>query len=162
MHAHPARAAGLGQAQEGEDVLLVAVHAARRQQAEHMQHTIAGFRRGDSGVQLRVGGEAAVLDGGVDAGQVLVDDAAGADVHVADFGIAHLAVGQADETAFGVNQGVRALGQQGAPGRQFGQRDGIVRAFGAVTPAVKDQQHHRFRLRHAPLPGPLRAEMPTN
>ena len=62
--------------------------------------------------QLGVGEEAAVLDRRVDAGQVLVDDAAGAEVHVADFGIAHLPVRQADVAAFGMDQRVRALGQQ--------------------------------------------------
>jgi hypothetical protein len=36
-------------------------------------------------------------DGGVDAGHVHADDAAGAEVEMADFAVAHLSVGQADE-----------------------------------------------------------------
>jgi len=36
----------------------------------------------------------AVGDSGVDAGQILVDDAAGTDIHVPDFRIAHLIVGR--------------------------------------------------------------------
>ena len=43
--------------------------------------------------------EAAVVDRLADARQVLIDDAAGADVEVPDLGVAHLALGQADGRA---------------------------------------------------------------
>ena len=43
--------------------------------------------------------EFAVLDLFRDLGEVLIDDAARAHVEVADFGVAHLTVGQADGAA---------------------------------------------------------------
>ncbi|MNZ99418.1 hypothetical protein D3C78_1187410 [compost metagenome] len=46
--------------------------------------------------QHRVLEELAVANGLGDAGEVLVDDTAGAQVHVTDFGVAHLPVRQAD------------------------------------------------------------------
>ena len=58
--------------------------------------------------QRRRLGEAAVGDRVADAHQLLLHHAAGADVHVADLGVAHLAVGQADVAAGGVQEGVRA------------------------------------------------------
>ena len=63
---------------------------------------------GDQVGQRRGLGEAAVGDRVADAHQFLLHHAAGADVHVADLGVAHLAVGQADVAAGGVQQGVRA------------------------------------------------------
>ena len=50
--------------------------------------------------------KAAVEDGGVDAGHVHADDAAGAEVEVADFAVAHLAVGETDEVFAGAEEGV--------------------------------------------------------
>ena len=69
------------------------------------------------GQQLGVAEESAAFDLGIHPGEGLVDDAAGADVHVADFGIAHLAVRQTDEAALGMDQGIRAFGQQAPPCR---------------------------------------------
>ncbi len=108
----------------------MAVHAARRRAGR----TRAACRRrrltaSQAPQQRRVVEEAAVRDRRVDAGQVLVHDAAGADVHVADFGIAHLAVRQADVCAVRLHQRVRTVGEQPAPVRQRRQRDRIVGRF---------------------------------
>ena len=59
-------------------------------------------------VQHRVARELAGLDRVVDAREVLVDDAAGADVEMADLGVAHLSVGQADAMLGRVDRRVRA------------------------------------------------------
>src|SRR3546814_14377535 len=53
----------------------------------------------------------AVLDRGIDAGEILIHDAAGADVHVPDLGIAQLTIGQTDEAACGMDQRVREIGR---------------------------------------------------
>ena len=108
------------QFQHREQVVLVAVHAAGREQAEQVQRCARARAPRRSRAQFVIGEEAAVLDGRVDAGEVLVDDAPGAEVHVPDFGIAHLPVRQADVAAFGVHQRVRAFGPELAPMRQFG------------------------------------------
>ena len=68
MHARPRDACAAGQFEHREDVRLVAVHAAGRQQAHHVQRAAAGLRGGAGGAQLGVGEEAAVLDRRVDRG----------------------------------------------------------------------------------------------
>ena len=45
----------------------------------------------------RIGEEAAVCNGGVDAGDIHADDAAGAQVEVADLAVAHLSIRETDE-----------------------------------------------------------------
>ena len=70
-------------------------------------------------------------------------DPPGTDVQVADLGIAHLPLGQADVAALGVDQGVRRGLQQGVPVRQVGLGERVVGGLLAVAPAVEDQQHHR-------------------
>ena len=95
-----------GHAEERVEMALVGVDAAVGEEADEMEGAallggeIVGAGEGG------VGEEAAVLDGGVDAGHVHADDAAGAEVEVADFTVAHLAVGEADEVLAGAEEGV--------------------------------------------------------
>src|SRR5690606_26232034 len=110
------------------------------EQAHQVHGAAAGHRGVAGGQQLVVVEEAAVLDRRVDAGQVLVDDASGTDVHMPDFGIAHLPVRQADVAALGVHQGGRVFGQQPPPVGHVGQGDGVVVGVVAVSPAIEDQQ----------------------
>ena len=77
-----------------------------------------------------------------------VDDAAGADVEVADFAVAHLPVGQADVRAAGLDERVGILAQQPVIGRLARERDGVGLGFGAVSPAVEDDKYEWFRTRH--------------
>ena len=84
-------------------MILMAVHAAVGNQAEEMQALalLAAWAKAFfSTLFLR---QRVFLDGLVDAGQVLVNDAAGAEVEVADLAVAHLAVGQADIHAAGAD-----------------------------------------------------------
>ena len=125
-------------------VPLVAVDAAVGQQADEVQRVLAVARtRSMAADERRVREELAVPDALVDAREVLVDDAAGAHVHVADLGVAHLAGGQADGFARRDQLRVRiALEQLVVDGRAR-QRDGVVLAFGADAPAVEDDQDER-------------------
>ena len=99
--------------------------------------------------QHGMGEEFAVLDHQVDAGDVHVHDAAGADVEMADFAVAHLPFGQSDERAAGVNQRVGILAQQAVVGGLAGERDGVGLGFGAVSPAVEDDEDERFGTGHS-------------
>ena len=105
-----------------------------------MAGAAALLQRGDQLGQDRVLGERAVLDGVVDARQVGHGDAAGAEVHVADLGIAHLALGQADEALGGVDQALRAGRDQAVVVGRARVEDGVVGRIGAMAPAVEDAQ----------------------
>ena len=94
MHEDALHAVLLGHAQQGVEMVLVRVHAAIRQQTQQMQPPFAGARLGHGIDQRRVLLELAVLDHQVDLGDVHVDDAAGADVEVPDFAVAHLPAGR--------------------------------------------------------------------
>ena len=79
----------------GLDVLPAGVDAAVGDQAEQVQPAAravaAPLAGGEQGLVLE---EAAVGDRVVDPGQVLLDDRAGAEVEVADLGVAHLPSGR--------------------------------------------------------------------
>ena len=137
-----------GQSDHREDVVLVAVHATRREQAEHVQGAAARLRRRAGREQGFVARKAAIGNRRIDAGEILVDDAARTDVHVADFGIAHLPVRQSDMQAMGVDQGVRTVAQQGVPVRQPRLRKRVVRGLFAMAPAIEDQQQDGLRAGH--------------
>ena len=149
MHRNPLNAQFPCHANHGEQVVLMAVHAAGRQQAEQVQGT-ARRRSGQTGfAQGRIGLETAIQDVFVDPGQLLIHHAAGAEIHMPDFGVAHLPFGQADLHSAGVDQGVRTLGPHPSPVRHFGQGDGIVFACFAISPAIQNQQQHRLGAIHS-------------
>ena len=79
-----------------------------------MQRATGAWAAAQASQQFFVGEERAVLDRRVDAGQILIDDAPCADIHMPNFGVAHLPVRQADVAAFGMHQRVRAVGEQAA------------------------------------------------
>lgn len=152
MDRDPPGAARRGQPQQGEHLRLVAVHAAGRQQAEHVQGAV-GAHGVDGGVQRRVEVEAAVLERRLDPGQVLPDHAAGPQVHVADLGVAHLSLGQADRAAMGGDQGVRTGRAQAVPVRRVGGGDGVVGRIVAMAEAVEDQQQQGLGVFHGQAAG---------
>ena len=80
----------------------------------------------------------AVLNGLGDPGELLIDDAAGADIGVPDFGVAHLPLRQSDVHAGGADQSMRALGQNFAEIRHSRGADGVAVCRGIVAKAVKN------------------------
>ncbi|MNZ59880.1 hypothetical protein D3C78_779330 [compost metagenome] len=134
-----------GQFGHGDQVVMVAVHAAIGQQA----HEMHGFAGGDGFVHGRADGrvleELAVADRFGDASEVLIHHAAGAEVHVTDFGVAHLAIRKADVHAAARDQAVRHGGPQAIQYRLLRRENGV--GFGAVTvtEAVENHQDQRFR-----------------
>ena len=126
------------------DVLPAGVDAAVGDQAEQVEAaaraapgTLAG------GEQRLVLEEAAVGDRVVDPGQVLLDDRPGAEVQVADLGVAHLAVGQADVAALGGEPGVREALPEPVEDRRLGERDRVAGPGLGEAPAVEDDERDR-------------------
>src|SRR3954468_1959840 len=81
-----------------------------------------------------------VLNHQLDAGGVHVDNAPRANVQVPDFTISHLSVRETDIRPAGLKQRVGILAQQAVVNRLASQRDGISFGFGAVSPAVEDDE----------------------
>ena len=148
VHGDARHAAARGEVEHGEDVRLVAVHAAGRDEAKQVERAIGRLGRVAGLHERGVVEETAVGDRGVDAGEVLVDDAARTDVHVADFGIAHLPVRQTDELPVRLHQRVRIFAQHAPPVRQVGPGDRVVRGVVAMAPAIEDEQEDGFGSGH--------------
>src|SRR5512143_1322903 len=101
------------------------MHATVTDEAEEMQVAVAPSQVANKIQQGRRPKELAALDILVNTRDVLINNASRADVHVADFAIAHLAIGKTDVEAAG-SQGCRRV-----PPEHFGQiwcvglRDGV-------------------------------------
>ena len=110
-------------------------------------------RGGDSFLQNLVFREGAVTDGEVDAGEFLVNDAAGAEVEVADLGISHLALGQADLQAAGLESAPGIVLIETVVDRCFGEEGGIAlflrtgAAGGIDAPTVTNEEKNGSRHR---------------
>ena len=140
VQAHP-RALARRQLQQGGDVRVVAVDAAIGDEAEHVQRGAGACLHG--GAEHRIGGELAAGDGVVDARQILMHHAPGAERHVADFGVAHLSWRQADAAAGCVQGGSRRTLPEPIPARRGGDVDGVVRRCLADAPAVEHDERGR-------------------
>jgi hypothetical protein len=125
---------------ERVQVSLMAVDAAVGHEADEVQRVQPArdaIHRGDERVADE---EVGVADAFIDPREVLVNDAAGAHVQVADFGVAHLPGGQADGLARRDELRVRIAAHQLVVDRRPGHRDGVVLALGADAPAVEDDE----------------------
>src|SRR5882762_5254198 len=133
----------LGHFQQCEQMIDVRVHAAIAEQAHQMQSTLAATLHGllekRHVLHLLVGDEQ------VDAGDVHVYDAAGADVEVADFTIAHLAFRKADVRARSMDQRIRKFLEQRVISRLARKGDGVAFGFSAESPSVEHSKNNWFR-----------------
>ena len=87
----------------------------------------------------------AVFDGGINAGQILHDNTAGTEIHVADFGISHLSFGQTDRQPGSFNKASRIIFYNTVPVRCMAVFNGIIRRnVVTIAPAVKHKEHYRF------------------
>src|SRR5882762_207972 len=133
----------LGHFQQCEQMIDVRVHAAIAKQAHQVQSTLAAtlhrLLEKRHVLQLLVGDEQ------VNAGDVHAYDAAGADIEVADFTIAHLAFRKADVWAGSVNQRIRKFLEQGVISRFARKGDGVAFGFSAESPAVEHGKNNWFR-----------------
>src|ERR1700722_4078362 len=94
--------------------------------------------------ESRQPGDRAVLDRVADPHQFLFDDTAGADRQMADLGVAHLAGGQTDIAAGGLQERMRAAGPYSGEVRHPCEADGIVGGRLAPAEPVEDHQHYGF------------------
>ena len=143
------------------DVILMRMHAARRQQAHDVQRpafiywsltlsvTLRSLGLVDEVHQHRTRGERPVFNGDIDARQILRHDAAGTDIHVSDFGIAHLAARQAHGRTGGGEQSIGAVGQHARVVGRPRPGDGVVGSIlGPPTPAVENAKKRGARNAH--------------
>jgi len=94
-----AGAPGHRQPDRRENMLLMAVYAAGGQQTDDVNGATTCGSVVDGGAVRRVGCKAAVFNRVIDARYGLVNDPPRAQAHVADFAVAHLALGQSHVTA---------------------------------------------------------------
>ena len=130
---------------ERRDLPQVTVYAAVRDDPQDMADTLALPELGGEFRKDGIAGQGAVGDRLIDARHDLGDHPAGADIHMADLGIAHLVVGQADIGARGGEQAMGTARHETVPDRGMGLGDGVVLHRLAIAPAVEDAQHDGTR-----------------
>src|SRR6202030_3702981 len=124
-------------------MIYVRVHATVAKQTHEMQLTptaaLHGLLKERHTLQLLIGDEQ------IDARDVHVHDSAGADIEVADFAVAHLAFGEANEGAGGVDQRIGKFLSQCVVRGLARQGDGVAFGFRAEAPAIKHGEYDWFR-----------------
>ena len=118
----------------------VAVHAAVGEQACKVEPAAGRLGVRHELHQHGVFLELALLEGDVDAGHVLVDDAPCADIEVAYLGIAHEACRQADSAAGGGKGGAARHGEQAVDIGRGGKGGGVARAWLGKPVAIQDEE----------------------
>src|ERR1700676_4433243 len=113
-----------------------------------MQPSLANSRMLHSCEQHGMREELTISDHQINASDVHVHDAAGANIEMSNLAVAHLSLGQADEGSAGMNERVGIFAQQPVVSRLACERDGVSFCFGAITPAVEDDQDEWFRTGH--------------
>src|SRR5882762_10704487 len=119
------------------------MHATVAEEADEMQLALAAALHGlleeRDLVELLVGDEE------INAGDVHVYDAAGADVEVAHFAVAHLAFRKADVRARSMDQRIRKFLEQRVISRLARKGDGVAFGFSAESPSVEHSKNNWFR-----------------
>jgi hypothetical protein len=128
--------------EEREEMVQVRMDAAIAQKTEKVELTRAaafhGFEKQGLARKFASGDEL------IDSCAVHVNDAAGADIQVADFAVAHLSDGKADGRTGGLDQRVGEIFQDAVVVGLAREGDGVAFGFGAVAPAVEDGEDDRF------------------
>ena len=129
-----------GDAQQGVEVVLLAVDAPTAHQPHQVEPTALLLGGGQCLLEHGLGGDGPVGDGSVDAEQILIDNAASPDVEVAHFAVAHLPFRQADVFTVRGECGVGVVRQQAIEARRGGDMHGVVAVGAADSPAVEDDE----------------------
>ena len=129
-----------GDVAEFEKMLQRRVHAAVRHEAHEMHVHAVFLGVFERGFHLRVLHDRVVAAGAVDLHEVLINDAAGADIEVSHLRIAHLSVGQADVLAVGAQFGMGVFFGHGRNVFGMHGRNDVRLIVTAVSPAVEDHK----------------------
>ena len=124
-------------------MFLIRVDAAIAAEAEDVDVGVVLLGVGEGGDEGFVSKENAVADAVGDPHRFLIDDAAGTDVLVPDFGVAHDAGGEADSFAGGLDEDVGVFGHEAVVNGVLGEFDGVVGihfGVGVFAPAVADDE----------------------
>ena len=139
--------AALGRLRQRDHVIVMAVHAAIRNQSQQMEPMRARLR--EAFLQHRITRQFSLRDRLINSSQVLINDSAGAEIQMAHFGIAHLSFRQTD---------IQPAGAQPAPGiilvelvvKRRAREQSRIAIFFALLPAaridppsVTNQEHNR-------------------
>jgi hypothetical protein len=128
--------------QESEKMVEVRVDSAIAEEAEKMELRSASSFHGVEQERLAI--KFAVSDELIDARAVHVNDAAGADIQMADFAVPHLSDWEADGGSGSLDQRVGEIFDDAVVVRLARKGDGVAGGFGAIAPAVKDGEDDGF------------------
>ena len=135
----------LGDTEQTVKVFEQRVHAGVGAQSHEVQLGAALLHAPERGLPHGVARDLAIGDGLGDAHDLLIDDAAGADVLVADFAVAHHAGGHADIEPARGEQRERIPGVQPVVARLARQMHGIslvLRRVGIFAPAIANYEEN--------------------
>ena len=143
MDAHILHALVLCHLQQTDQVVDMAVHSPIAEQAQQVQcMAVLSLIHGSQ--QHFVLFNAAIGNGMSDPGQALINDPAGADGHMANFRVAHLAFRQPYSLAAAQQPGVGIMGKVIIQIRCIGRGRRIRRTGRGYAPPVQNHQHYRF------------------
>ena len=134
----------LGHFNEGEQVGIVAVDAAVGKQAHQVEGAPLFLAVFHGRHKFRVLEEVTVLDGLGDPGQLLVDNAAGANIGMAYLRVAHLAIGQSHIHARGADEGVGIGRQDLIQIGGIGSLNRVAILIGVITETIHNQECYGF------------------
>ena len=121
---------------EGRVDTAVGAEAEEMELLAGLLHIVVG------GLDLGVLEKGMLAAGDVDLDEVLIDDAAGAEVHVSYLGVAHLSVGQADVFAAGLEMGHGIFCAEAVDEGRALRVDCIGLVVATFSPAVEDHQKY--------------------
>ena len=125
-------------------VTLMAVHPTIAQKTHQVEPAalIPGLSQRIQKIPVLI--ESPLINVFVNESKILVDDAAGAEDHVADFGVAHLAFRQTDIHSRHGKTGYRKLPAQSIDVRNRSLSNSIALFSWIDSPSVQDHQDHRL------------------
>ena len=148
MHENAIQSVLLRHLQQRIEMRLLRVHTAVGNQPEQMQSPLSRSRMLHRIQQHGMRKQFPVLDHQIDARDVHVHDASGANVQMPDLTVPHLPLRQSHKWPAGMNERVGILPQQAVIGRLSGESNGVGFGFGSVSPAVENGKNERFRTGH--------------
>ena len=149
-----------GEIHDRPQVVDVRMDATMRHEAQEMDASPSSTRPPKGAEQRVVREERTVVDRGVDAHEVLEQDATRSDREVPDLRVAHLALRQPDGLARRLQRGTRVLRPEPVEDGCLGELDRVSRPRRSETPAVEDDE--RDERRHAAAASAAAAQIASN